>query len=84
MKILSLHVDYIKFKPLKKALKTVADLSEKEKKESIIKDALAILISVEKSDLDIEKIVKELIKNIKDIASQVKVKNAFVVKSGFA
>ena len=75
MKILSLHVDYIKFKPLKKALKTVADLSEKEKKESIIKDALAILISVEKSDLDIEKIVKELIKNIKDIASQVKVKN---------
>ena len=31
MKTLNLHVDYIKFKPLKKALKSIADLPEKEK-----------------------------------------------------
>src|SRR3972149_8241134 len=32
MKILTLHVDYINFKPLKKALKKIAELSDKEKK----------------------------------------------------
>ena len=75
MKTLFLHVDYIKFKPLKKALKNVEPLSEKEKKGSTIKDALAILTAVEKSDVDVDKIVKKLVENIKEIAESVKVKN---------
>ena len=33
MKILSLHCDYIKFKPLKKALKQPEELSEERKRE---------------------------------------------------
>ena len=75
MKTLFLHVDYIKFKPLKKALKNIESLSDKEKKGSTIKDALAILIAVEKSDVDVDKIVKKLVENIKEIAESVKVKN---------
>jgi len=75
MKILALHVDYIKFKPLRKALKKIKDLSEKEKKGNEIKEALAILTSVEKQDSNVEGITKELVKNIKEIAKQVKTKN---------
>jgi len=75
MKTLFLHVDYIKFKPLKKALKNIESLSDKEKKGSTIKDALAILTAVEKRDVDVDKIVKKLVENIKEIAESVKVKN---------
>ena len=75
MKILALHVDYINFKPLRKALKGVKDLSEKEKKGHKVKEALLILTAVEKKDRDVKKIVAELIKNVKDITKQVKTKN---------
>ena len=74
MKILTLHVDYIKFKPLKKALKSVAELSEQEKKEQKISEALVVLTAVEKGD-SVSASVSELVKNVKDIASQVKAKN---------
>ncbi len=73
MKILTLHVDYINFKPLKKALQKVADLSEKEKKGQEVSDALVVLTAVEKGDT-VKESVGELVKNIKDIASQVKTK----------
>ena len=72
MKILALHVDYINFKPLKKALKSIKDLSEKDKKGGGAKDALVILTAVEKKDSDVKKIVAALVKNIKDIATSVK------------
>ncbi len=72
MKILLLHTDYIKFKPLKKALKSVEALSEKEKEEKRIEEALVVLTAVEKSDKDSKKIVEELVKNVKDVAKQVK------------
>ena len=73
MKILALHVDWIKFKPLKKALKSVEELSEEKKKEKEVKEALVILTAVEKADeSDIAGSVNALVKNIKDIASQVK------------
>ena len=75
MKTLNLHVDYIKFKPLKKALKSIADLPEKEKQEQEIKEALVVMTAVEKSDTDINKIVEKYIENIKDIAKQVNTKN---------
>ncbi len=72
MKIISLHCDYIKFKALKKALKT-AELQPEEEGEKEIKDCLVILTAVESSDN--EKIVEEYIKNIKDLASKVNAKN---------
>ncbi|HJX50151.1 MAG TPA: threonine--tRNA ligase [Candidatus Nanoarchaeia archaeon] len=74
MKILTLHVDYIKFKPLKKALKSIADLSEKDKKEQEVKEALVVLTAVEKTDADVKKAVESYVHEIKDIASQVKAK----------
>lgn len=75
MKTLNLHVDYIKFKPLKKALKSIGELSEKDKKEKEVKEALVVFIAVEKCDSDIPSVVKALVENVKDIASQVKAKN---------
>src|SRR3989344_2904460 len=73
MKILTLHVDYIKFKPLKKALKGIVDLSEKEKKGQEVSEALVVLTAIEKGDL-VEETVKKLVENVKDIAKQVNVK----------
>jgi len=71
MKILSLHCDYIKFKPLKKALRSIGDLSEKEKEGGEAKDCLVVLTAVEKGDSGAEGLVKE----VGDIAGQVKAKN---------
>jgi len=70
-----LHVDYNKFKPLKKALKSVGELSANEKKGGEMKDALVVMTSVEKGDGDVGKLVGEYVKNVKDIAGQVKTKN---------
>jgi len=70
MKILTLHCDFIKFKPVKKALKVAEETAEKEQ---AVKECLVVLTAVEKND---EKnpagIVKNLILNIEDIAKQVK------------
>ena len=49
MKIISLHCDYITFKPLKKALKEPEELTEERKKEIKIEECLVILTSIEKS-----------------------------------
>ena len=65
MKILLLHVDYIRFRPLKKTLKKNKDTTEKEKKGVEVKEALVVLSAVEKGDGNIEGVVKELVKNIK-------------------
>ncbi len=70
MKILTLHCDYIKFKPVKEAIKAKEDV---EKKEKSVKECLVIFSAVEKADEGHETaVVKELVANIKDIASQVK------------
>lgn len=72
MRILTLHCDYIKFKPLKKA---ITQPEETELKEHIIKECLVVLTAVEKQDEGNETaIVKQLVENIKDIAAQLKVK----------
>jgi threonyl-tRNA synthetase len=73
MKILSLHCDYIKFKPVQKALKQPELLSEEQKKEHTIKEALVIFTAVEKGDT--LEIVPIYLDNVKDIAKQVKAKN---------
>ncbi len=75
MKILSLHVDYIKFKPLKKALKNIGELSEKDKKEKEIEEALVIMVAIEKGDENVKVSVEKLIENINDISKQVNAKN---------
>jgi threonyl-tRNA synthetase len=75
MKILTLHVDYINFKPLKKALKSVEELSEKEKKGGSAKDALVVLTAIEKIDDNVKEVTKKFIEAVKDVASQVKTNN---------
>ncbi|MCK9595804.1 threonine--tRNA ligase [Candidatus Pacearchaeota archaeon] len=71
MKILLLHTDYIKFKPLKKALKSIGELSEKEKGEKSVKEALVVLTAVEKQDKDVKKVVEKFVENVADVAKQV-------------
>ena len=74
MKILSLHCDYLKFKPLKKAIKEPEALESKEEVE--IKEPLGIFIAVEKHDeSNKEKAVQELIKNILDLKEKVNAEN---------
>ena len=73
MKILLLHCDYINFKPLKKALKSVGELSEKEKKLVKVGESLVVLTAVEKGD-SVGNSVAKLVENVKDVAGQVKAK----------
>jgi threonyl-tRNA synthetase len=72
MRILTLHCDYIKFKPIKKAIKDPEELSEERKKEIVVKDPLVILTAVEKGDD--EKILREMIASVKKTANEVKAK----------
>lgn len=74
MRILTLHSDYISFKPLKKALKSIAELSDAEKIEKKIEDVLVVLTAVEKGD-DVKNTLKKYVKNVKDIAKQVNATN---------
>ncbi|MDD5133765.1 MAG: threonine--tRNA ligase [Candidatus Nanoarchaeia archaeon] len=69
MKFLSLHCDYIKFKALKKAINSI-ELKEEDKKLKEIKETLVILTAVEKEDSIA--LVEDYVKNIEDIAKQVK------------
>lgn len=66
-----MHVDYIKFKPLKKALKQELEKIEEKAKE--VKEALVIFTAVEKNDT--LALVDKLFDNVKDIAEKVKAKN---------
>src|SRR3989338_4244290 len=70
MRIITLHCDYIRFKPLKKALKSVEDLKDKEKDQKEIKDPLVVLTAVEKGDDD--NTVKQLVESIQKTAKEVK------------
>ena len=72
MKILSLHCDYIKFKPLKKALRQPEELSERRQGEIVVDNPLVLMIAVEKQDESNPDLVKRLIKEVKELAKQVK------------
>jgi len=73
MKILSLHCDYIKFKPLKKAISKPEELSEEGKKEIEVKEPLGIFVAVEKSDgEDLKRVIEQLVENILDLKDKVK------------
>jgi len=73
MRIITLHCDYIKFKPLKKALKSIQELEEKEKKEKEVKEPLVVLTAVEKGDD--KNILKQMTDAVKKTAEEVKAKN---------
>jgi threonyl-tRNA synthetase len=70
MKILSLHCDYIKFKPLKPAIKGL-ELAKDEEKQVEVKDPLVILTAIEKSDEENKNIVSDYIKNILDLKEKI-------------
>ncbi|MFO7872309.1 MAG: threonine--tRNA ligase [Candidatus Undinarchaeales archaeon] len=73
MKLLLQHVDYVNFKVTKKT-KLAQELSEKEKKGEM-KDCLFVRFAAEKDDeVDEKKVAEKSVKNILDVASEVKVK----------
>ncbi len=72
MRIITLHCDYIRFRPIKKAIKNAEELHEKDKTEKLVKDALVVLTAVEKGDND--KTVKQLVESVKKTADEVKAK----------
>lgn len=71
MRIITLHCDYIKFKALKKALKSAEELEDKS--EIVVKDPLVILTAIEKGDSHEQ--VKEMVKAVEKTANEVKAKN---------
>ena len=71
MRIITLHCDYIRFKPIKKAIKNPENI--KDDKEREVKEALVVLISVEKGDND--ETVSQLINAVKKTSGEVKTKN---------
>jgi threonyl-tRNA synthetase len=75
MKFLSLHCDYIRFKPLKKALKQPEELSKKRQEGENIPDCLVILTAVEKQDESNKSVVEKYVEEISSIAKQVNSKS---------
>jgi len=75
MKILSLHCDYIKFKPLKKALKEPEVLNEKRKENIEVTDPLVIFTAVEKQDEQNLNLLQQYVEEILSLASQVNATN---------
>ncbi len=70
MKIITLHCDYIKFKPLRKALKQPEDISKFDETE--IKEPLVVLTAVESEDT--EKEISQLVESVEKTANEVKAK----------
>ena len=75
MKILSLHCDFIKYKPLKKALREPEKLSKEREGEIEVKNPLVILTAIEKQDEQNPLIIQQLVKEVKDLAKQVNAKD---------
>lgn len=70
MKILSLHCDYIKFQPVKPAVKGF-ELEKGEEKEVEVKEPLVILTAIEKRDEEDKDIVKEYVENVLDLKQKI-------------
>ncbi|MBS3077731.1 threonine--tRNA ligase [Candidatus Pacearchaeota archaeon] len=71
MKILTLHCDYIKFKPLKKAIKNPEAIKNDD--EKIVQEPLVVLTAVEQGDD--QKVLDQYIEAIRKTAEEVKAKN---------
>jgi len=70
MKIITLHCDYIKFKPLKKALNKAEDLKDKGEKE--VKEPLVVLTAVEQGDNEetVKELVDSVVKTARDVGAK--------------
>ncbi len=76
MKILAIHADHLKFKPVKVAIKEAEEVSNKEVK---VNECLVIFTAVESEDEKNPKIILDnLVKEIKLISDQVKEKNIVI------
>jgi threonyl-tRNA synthetase len=71
MRLITLHCDYITFKPLKKALKSIDDLKDLSGKE--VKDPLVVLTAVEQGDDATT--LKQYVEAIQKTATDVKATN---------
>ena len=72
MRILFLHCDFLEYEVREKALPSAEDLPP-EKRKGRIEDALVCFISAEKDDeADLEGVAKEAVRNIEEVAAQVK------------
>ncbi len=73
MKTLNLHVDYIEWEGLKKALKKIDELGKQDISKKRVEECLVILIAVEKNDSpSSKKLLGEFIDNTKSITEQIK------------
>jgi len=72
MKILSLHCDYIKYKPLKKALRKPEELSVRRQGEIRVEDPLVVMIAVEKKDESNPKLLDMLTEEVRNLAKGIK------------
>jgi len=75
MKTLNLHVDYIEWQALKKALKSIPDLAPKELEKKRAEEALVVLTAVEKTDSKTKELIEKLVEDIKSISTQINTKN---------
>ena len=77
MKILLVHCDSLQWEPTKKAIKSAEDIQDKSPVR--VEECLVVFTCVEKADeRNPEKIIEEYVKNIKDVAGQVKANNIVV------
>lgn len=69
MRLLELHCDYINVLPKKKALKSIGDLSEEEKKGVHMENVLVVFSSFEEGDDEsvLDRAVTEVQKNFKEV-----------------
>jgi threonyl-tRNA synthetase len=74
MKTLNLHVDYIEWEGLKKAIKNIDEFGKQDISKKRVEEALVILIAVEKEDIPSEELIKEFLDNTKSISDQIKTK----------
>jgi len=65
----------MRFKPIKKAIKNPQELTKEQEKLREVKEVLVILTAVEKIDENNEKIGEEYVKNVRELAGQVKAEN---------
>lgn len=72
MKILTLHVDYVEWQGLKKAIKNIDEISKEDPSKKRVEEALLVLTAVEKGDNPLD--ISDFITNVKEISESVKSK----------
>ncbi len=78
MRMLLIHSDYLEYEVKDKALKNPEPISDEQKKGRL-DEVLAVFISVEKVDeTNPDEVVEKAVKEIEDVASQVKAERIFV------